>query len=887
MSDNLIFSLLDKFDVIFDNEVLSREKIIRHYLNFLAEKFIPENHSVNVSLHTGDPAFRAATIASLLVACLVSIKYKSPAKAKSFNPGELVIYRTEKYRYQGIEADNVILEKDGSTRKKSGTCKTFVPIDSIDDIQRYHGTSAGTERRRTYKSSAKTEFMSFVLGLNDKSLHIPMNFSIIVLSTRKDFEEICSRLCIRYDNKTIHFTEILPATYYTESQKTYQIGLNPEKTEPIIKVTDSMRVCIKIINDRDSDNEVLGLFITDPRIMYYCSSDLESIHDNTFFPLRFVFITIPFQIFACNLLTKINFLEGMHNDSVFFCTADYLKINELNSPVVLSSNYTEALKQHLSNIISKNITVVQVDNYWDGKIINDVRRKIYKIGNKEWARENNFILCALGLYRLFESSFFGFCEFDGATKMINDLTKIVDESARPPQECRAVLDFFNEVSVGFRDSTPKGEALLKILEEHSSEKTALIVPKKDFVKIFQAMYGKRFKNVSCFYFKNFDATCTYDLIISLKDHNDREKHIQFDVFQCCSTPKFIIILYDFEVEWFLKRKAEIQKTENYLNYIAGITTDIEEKEQDEGQNYVCQSDDITVNQDEVQDDDFVPDDAILDKIIDLLDVDYSYIKFRNNTDDSNGYVEISRIGLLSNGAKILFSKNYRAVVWDRDSNEVREIHVSDITVGDELIFVKNDSYAKNMVDFIFEKLRDENLLDDKIRKSREQAEQWRTALRNYHKSHKTYKYADIAHDLTKDSQKYSLKPKRYDSQTVRQWLIDDSYIIGPQQEEDYLTIARVTRDPDLSEDPKGCHEACRAVRGFRGKIRDFMKKAIASGLGNTDCSNDPIIRMIHENIQNLAETAELVKIKDIAENRYVNTGKANRFIYDSEELCYE
>ena len=873
----LDFSLLDKFDILFDNKILSKEKIIRYYLDFLTKNYT-NNNSVNICLHTGDIAFRAITIASVLIAYIVSLKSKNNQKQKYFSEGETVTYEGHTWKYKGEQNGEIILEKEG--KKKSGPITTHVSQEKIRFIQRYHGSSKGTSRRRTYKSSQKTSFISFILGSNNYTF--PIDFSVIIVSSRKEFEEIYSKLYIKYNDELVRFTEIISAMYYTKNMQPYQIGNNSEKNESIIKVTDSMRISRKIINDQNSENKVWGILITELTVLADCKGDLEFIHDGTYSPLHFFFITVPYSVFVCTLLKTINFFEGMSASQIFICSADYIKVKELNTDIISSNDCTESLKLHVSNIVSKEHTIVKVNNYWDKIDIHNIRNKIYKIANnKEWSSENNFVLIALGLYFLFESAFFGFCEFDGTDKMISNLREIIKNSTRCPKECNDILDFFDEVFEMFRNSTPKGEALLSILEQHPTEKIALIVPKKYFIDIFHKMYyGTQFKNVSCIYFKKFDATSNYDLIITLKDHNDSEKNIEFDAFQCCSTSKLILVLYDYEVDWYLKRKAKIQKIENYINHVAGITSDNTE-EQDNTMD-ISEQENVNATLEKIPSDNFVPDDTALEKLIDSLDVSSSNIQFDQNNDDCNGKVEICRIGLLSNGAKFLFSKNYMAVVFNRNSNEVKEIEASEINEGDELIFVKNDKYAKNMVDFILDKLKEENLLNDEISQALEQAESWRTALRKYHKSHKTYKYADVAFYLTKRSQ----NKRNYDAQTIRQWLIEDSSIIGPQKEEDYLTIAELTKDPNLS-DPKKCYEACRTVRKYRGKIRDFMKDAITSSLGSTDSSDDPIINMIHDNIKKLAETAELLKITDIEKGHYVSIGKANRFIYDSEELCYE
>ena len=288
----LDFSLLDKFDILFDNKILSKEKIIRYYLDFLTKNYT-NNNSVNICLHTGDIAFRAITIASVLIAYIVSLKSKNNQKQKYFSMGETVTYEGHTWKYKGEQNGEIILEKEG--KKKSGPITTHVSQEKIRFIQRYHGSSKGTSRRRTYKSSQKTSFISFILGSNNYTF--PIDFSVIIVSSRKEFEEIYSKLYIKYNDELVRFTEIISAMYYTKNMQPYQIGNNSEKNESIIKVTDSMRISRKIINDQNSENKVWGILITELTVLADCKGDLEFIHDGTYSPLHFFFITVPYSVF--------------------------------------------------------------------------------------------------------------------------------------------------------------------------------------------------------------------------------------------------------------------------------------------------------------------------------------------------------------------------------------------------------------------------------------------------------------------------------------------------------------------------------------------------------------------------------------------------------------
>ena len=71
MADERIMqSIVEKCDFLYDDALLSDEKIIEKYLMFFAKQFDPSERSVSFAFHTGSLCFDVVSVAALMIGCL-------------------------------------------------------------------------------------------------------------------------------------------------------------------------------------------------------------------------------------------------------------------------------------------------------------------------------------------------------------------------------------------------------------------------------------------------------------------------------------------------------------------------------------------------------------------------------------------------------------------------------------------------------------------------------------------------------------------------------------------------------------------------------------------------------------------------------------------------
>ena len=167
-------------------------------------------------------------------------------------------------------------------------------------------------------------------------------------------------------------------------------------------------------------------------------------------------------------------------------------------------------------------------------------------------------------------------------------------------------------------------------------------------------------------------------------------------------------------------------------------------------------------------------------------------------------------------------------------------------------------------------------LNTEVQDAAEKAFYWKAALREY-KEQNRLTYRAIAKEL-----------KKYGSSlqevTVRQWLIEESHIIGPRDAHTMKMIAEITHDPYLLSDPDGYFEACRIVRHYRREILTLIAQAINDKLSNKQPVQGSAFEVVYENVEKLSETLELENVFELDDVAIVDNGIVNRPISESEVL---
>ena len=122
------------------------------------------------------------------------------------------------------------------------------------------------------------------------------------------------------------------------------------------------------------------------------------------------------------------------------------------------------------------------------------------------------------------------------------------------------------------------------------------------------------------------------------------------------------------------------------------------------------------------------------------------------------------------------------------------------------------------------------------------------------------------------------------SQGIKQWLAEDSNIIGPRKEEASLReIAELTQDVRLLSDIPSYVDAIKQVRRKRKALWKLLGMAVRNSLIGTLSQEDDEFKIIYDNVKNMSEILELEKITPLEKSIEVATNLINRPIIGLED----
>ena len=408
---------------------------------------------------------------------------------------------------------------------------------------------------------------------------------------------------------------------------------------------------------------------------------------------------------------------------------------------------------------------------------------------------------------------------------------------------------------------PKADALATYLKAHKWERIAIIVPKAYYADLLRLVHPEYFQDecIICVTANRFDPRQKYDEILCVGELNNK----RFDPLQCLAARSINVLLYSCEEKVFAFRKKKQQKYERTLNRRIGAMKNVDEPEEE-----------LIPAEMELESD--VQQFTTLDEYIDSFNV-FDIRKFAYTGASGGVYVPVSEVkfvGAFVTGEQIFFSKYYSAVVFDSASGNVVEKAPEQLLPGDVLVFVKRDDYTKNIVDFIYERLLREGRLGQGAVDAYEKSQYWKEALREY-KEVNGYTYRKVAQKMREAGSKMQ-------EVTIRQWLIEDSHIVGPRNERTMEFIAAVTQDPHLLADTHGFFTACAEVRHDRRKILDLIAKAINDKLSGNLPPEGSVLSIVYDNVDSLSETMELEYISELAESVNISINLVNTPITEAE-----
>lgn len=882
-NDKIIRDLTSKCKIYYDDLIISSEDIIKRYMHFFSMQFDTTQKTTSFAFHTGSPCFDIVSLAALLLVCFTYNLTSNDELLQSLEEGDMVLYKGERYHWNGIKTmtmsfnskptDYIILTQD--PKGKNGVSTRYITYENNKHLVRpYLGESAVTDGRgiRKYKSN-RNEFLSHVLDIDESDVPSTLNISVVVIADKNAFLDICHHLRISYiEGKSIKLTDIVPVSYFTSGCEEFQIGKNPAKSEAVIKVVSKVSAARDIVLNKHG-NKVIGVLATNIETLTSNASEFKDLIRRK--SLKFAIVIAPYNAETSNMV-----VEQYEEATIFACTRELLSSVSIN--VSVSNKLTKQLNQHMRSIVGREMDVFPVDGCWNWNEYKQIKDTIYAIKQSNWSEEKKetFIKSSLGLVNLFTSAFFPIAKMEEAicnslinavvvspADRIQELITIGQHSMSMKEPCMNVVQSLLDMYQNMKSVSDKEKALLKILSDNREKKIAIVFSKGYYSDIFNNYYNVEgeYNNVVCSTANRFDNRDYYDLIIVVSDVVGK----RFDPLQCYSSSKIIVLLYDCEGKLFRYRKNQTDKNERKLNArVRGLSGAEYERE-------------VSAFTDEIIEE--LPDETIreysdLDDFIENVGM-FDIRRLITNGSSNRlytGTAEVNYVGTFVTGEQILFSKNYAAVLYNHATQKVTEISPEKLSAGDVLVFTKRDDYTRNIVDMIFEQLIKTKKLTKHVQEATDNSLYWKRILREY-KEGNNLTYRGIAKEL-----------KKYGStlqeMSIRQWLDEESHIVGPRDEKTMEMIAKLTNDEFLLANFKSVFEDCRTVRHYRRNILSLIVQAINDNLSNKVPEPGSVFEVVFEHVDKLSEIMELETVYELEETTFVVNSLVNRPITETEVL---
>lgn len=875
MPENALKCLLEKCDIYYGDALISKEDILRQYAKFFSDSLLVRDRSISFALHTGSVCFDIISIVAVSLGVFTYNINTNDDILAALNVGDMVIFKNERYRWKGTKTIDgkvyIVLEQDG--RGQNGELLHSIPYEqNKHTIKPYYGTSLKTDGRGVRRRKTNREdFFSYVYDIPISDVPVEIDTSVVIVTDRVKFSNICRNLRIVYGcEKQIGLLDLIPASYYTSNGVAFQFGINPTKAEAVLKVAGKIETARDLVLNRNG-NKVVGLIISGIASLVDNGTELADLLRRK--SLRFVHITSPMQAELCE-----NILNLYSDSSIFACTKEFLSQNITWK--ISHNTLTDELYCQVANVLHNEVVAVNVGGGMSWEEYKLVKSKLISLKQSNWLddRKEDFILYAYTLLNMLTTVPFPMDFLEEMIRSqkihsavmspnmrIKSLREISDTAGSMKGLCDQIIDNLELQYYKLKTESPKYDFMRRCIEMHKGANIAIVLPKAYYADVIRNMPW--FVNLAepkpqLITTNRFNIAYEYDYILIIGDIESK----RFNAFRCYSARLIDVLLYDCEEKTFRHKRHKAEKLSCQLNH--HISAQKGEIYEEEAQNKDIESSEKI--------DMVISEFSDLDRYIeDIGSLDIKKLVSSAMVGSARDAVsEVRYVGVFTTGDKILFSKFYSPIVFDSNAGTVTETSVDKLSPGDLLVFTKRNDYTHNIVDYIYDQLISLRRLNEKIIDATEKAWYWKEALREY-KEKNGYTYQTLAQKLREYGSTLS-------TMAVRQWLTEDSRIIGPRDKKTFEQIANMTQDPYLLKDSYGYYEGCSIVRHERGKILDLIAKAINEKLSGHVPATGSIFEVVYDNVENLSEIMEIDKILYLDEVINVPINLVNRPINESE-----
>lgn len=876
-----LLRLTDKCNIYFEDSLISKERIVQKYAEFFASSFDEQTHSLLVAQHTGSVCFDVVSFLIAALGCLALNETDKDDVIRSFVDGQIVLLsgdkRKERCLWRGFarqvnrsefevsdfdNADYAVLEQPSSSTKN------LVPRNRWNRISPYNGSSIRTDGRgiRSVKSN-RNEFISFLFEVPVASIPSVIGVSTVIVTDREIFKRIVDGVRIEYgEGKSIGLLDLVTASYYTSNLEEHQYGANPAKTEPVLKITSRISTARDLVLDK-SGNKTVGFMVVGTDTVASGNTELSDLLERK--SLKFSLLTVSVDSDAAKEI-----IESQEDASIFVCTKEFL-LQHSELPKVKNPVTTE-LDSQIENIVNNMVSPITIEGICSWQEIKTIKNALFTIKRSDIRNEekDDFIITAYALINLIHTAVFPLERLNKALEggefvsratmpsaKLNELWVLANKQTELVDQFLIVADTIDRLYHSVLTTCPKYDALMDLLGRYSDKRIAIVVPKAYYADMLKSDDSIN-KCITIVTANRFNSSEHYDVIFVAGDISGTH----FNPLNCRAASDILVLLYDGEERIFRDKKREFDFYEKGINARLGL--EIDEENNDESLDEFEMDDVASI----------VFEDRDLNQYINMI-ASYDVYSFAQRMSGYSGNTPISEVyatGHFLSGEQILFTRYYQAVVFDEVGGTVSEKNVESLQSGDIIVFAKRDDHTRNMVDYIYDQLQRTGRFTDKVVEATEKARYWKLALREYKEIH-GLSYRDLAIRL----RGLGLLIQEV---SIRQWLIEESHIVGPRDENTLVQIANLTQDPILLENTHAYFESFEVVRKQRKHILKLIGKAIVDKLSGFVPTDDKLLEFIFKNVENLSESLQLDNISILDKKATVPVIYTNRPINDMEVM---
>lgn len=823
--------IIERCDICLEGNIISREQILKAYTAFILMTIDKNRHNVGFILHTGSLCFDAVLLSFAAITDILYNQTDAEDIVSSLEPGDFVLYysagkaneseKPARWIFSGFADSETGSISGGEIKKyvvlKNGSETYKLPRSRWSRIVPYSGTSTRTDGRglRSVHNKRK-QFFKLILELSDEEIPRTIDRSTVAVMRRDRADFLINNLSFRFGSNDIALKELVPASYFTDTDKEYFYGGNQAKVESVIKITSRISVARKLLLNRNGNKNV-GLLVFGDDSVRRGESELHELIERQ--SLQYVYLCAAID---SDLTRKM--ADKYEEAHVFACTKEFLLENSL--PVKEKNKYTNLLEHQIDAIIDTETYAVNVAGFIDKSKYRAFRQALFALKSSDYNSDekDDFIIQAYSLMNLFATSVFSVAvlnrlidsgEIDQVDKPEARLRLLSELAATFPETIREssdiVIDSLEEAFLLLLDGSPKEIALKQILDDNKDCRIAIIVPKAYYIPAVKAAFENRpnlFVNTS----NRFDSSELYNLIISVGDASGS----RFDPFKCKASNRIAVLLYDAEKYRFRARQRQAKAEEYSLNRRSTIAVD-EVYEPDE-----------YITEDIWESDEAETQDKELTQYVDTVALKAVHTEWLSDN-DKRTMADTVAVARFDNDDIIFFTKNYKAYVLDEDDNSAKEVSVNELAEGDTVIFTRSNSKTRDIVEDLLKEMVQNGILTSVESDAYYKASEWKQTLVNYLK--------DSGRSVKSIADEMIGNGVTVQEITIRGWLDEESHTIRPRELDNIRQIALIAGNEALFDDAEECFAAGSIVYRVRRKILDAIGKAIlneAIGKENDD-----------------------------------------------------